>query len=134
MYNENDEDVIVLEDENGKVVKFKLLFSIIYEKTNTRYIYVLDPDEEGSVLVFSCDDDGNVISADLDNDNDLNAFIEETFEAYQNGDLVPSSDENSSYNEYQEKKEENECENKEVGCSCSCDCDCSNCEYQEKKK
>ncbi len=85
------ENVITLVDEQGQEQDFELLFSIVYKKTNTRYIYLIDPNDksEETVVVFSVDDDGNVETVDDSEDDDLREFIQDTFAAYQNGDLVP---------------------------------------------
>lgn len=131
MENKENNNVLTFEDENGKQITYELLFSIVYPKTNTRYIYVLDPEDESksTVLVFSCDDDGNVVSADLDNDKELEEFINKTFEAYQNGELYPVGEYDS---EIQDEEKEEEGENKKFGCSCDCSCDCDHCSHSEK--
>ncbi len=101
------ENVITLVDEQGQEQDFELLFSIVYKKTNTRYIYLIDPNDksEETVVVFSVDDDGNVETVDDSEDDDLREFIQDTFAAYQNGDLVPVNEDG----EVEEIEEEHHC-------------------------
>lgn len=105
----NKENIITLEDEDGNVTDFELLFSIVYKKTNTRYLYVLDPNDksEETVIVFSCDDQGNVETVDDSEDDELREFIQDTFAAYQNGDLVPVNEDGEL--EEIEENDDHEC-------------------------
>ncbi len=101
------ENIITLEDEQGNGTDFELLFSIVYKKTNVRYLYVLDPNDKTNetVIVFSCDEEGNVETVDESEDDELREFIQDTFAAYENGDLVPVNEDG----ELEEIEEEHEC-------------------------
>lgn len=101
------ENIITFEDEQGNGIDFELLFSIVYKKTNVRYLYVLDPNDKTgeTVIVFSLDDQGNVETVDDSEDDDLREFIQDTFAAYENGDLVPVDEDG----ELEEEEEEHEC-------------------------
>lgn len=117
----NKENVITLVDEQGEEQDFELLFSIVYKKTNTRYIYLIDPNDksEETVVVFSVDDEGNVSTVDDSEDDDLREFIQDTFSAYQNGDLVPVNEDG----EVEEIEEEHHCccHEKDEDHECNCD-------------
>lgn len=101
------ENIITLEDEQGNGTDFELLFSIVYKKTNVRYLYVLDPNDKTNetVIVFSCDEEGNVETVDESEDDELREFIQDTFAAYENGDLVPVNEDG----ELEEIEEEHQC-------------------------
>lgn len=101
------ENIITLEDEQGNGTDFELLFSIVYKKNNVRYLYVLDPNDKTNetVIVFSCDEEGNVETVDESEDDELREFIQDTFAAYENGDLVPVNEDG----ELEEIEEEHEC-------------------------
>ena len=101
------ENIITLEDEQGNGTDFELLFSIVYKKTNVRYLYVLDPNDKTgeTVIVFSCDEEGNVETVDESEDDELREFIQDTFAAYENGDLVPVNEDG----ELEEIEEEHQC-------------------------
>jgi uncharacterized protein YrzB (UPF0473 family) len=113
---------IVLTDDQGKDTKVELLFSIVYHKTEERYLYVVDPGDEDAVIIFSADDDGNLEMIQEDKiDKELNAFLHQTFEAYLKGDLVPADQ--AEEEEEGEEDEEGECccgEEKD-GCGCGCE-------------
>ena len=123
-----DKHYIVFTDEKGKDTNVELLFSIVYKKNNTRYLYVIDPTDDESVIIFSADDDGNLESMSDDNmDADLREFLEDTFQAFQSGDLAPVTDGEEGEEEEIEEEDSEECE-----CCCGDqDCECQHDEGEE---
>ncbi|MCI2068309.1 MAG: hypothetical protein LKJ88_01890 [Bacilli bacterium] len=132
---EEDKHYIVLTDESGKDTKVELLFSIVYHKTETRYLYVVDPGDEDAVIIFSADDDGNLLMVDeKETPSETMAFLQDTFQAYLQGDLAPVKDGEDEEEEecddpdcechHHHDGEENECcEGDDEECHCGCGCE-----------
>jgi len=129
MEQDESKHYIVLTDEDGKDTKVELLFSIVYKKTNTRYLYVVDPGDDSAVIIFSSDEEGNLESVAEDNITpELKEFLEDTFQAFQNGDLAPVEDGEEGE---EEEIEEDEEEDEEHHCCC-CEGDSCTCGEEDK--
>jgi len=129
---EFDTQDLELTDDEGKKHTFKALFSIHWDVRKTTYIYVYDPEDkdENSVLVLGSTDDkpDEIFTVDSTNDPELTEYLDDTLQAFQNGDLKPVEDDDG-LNEYEETKD-GECECQKHGehhenetcCSDHCKC------------
>lgn len=118
-----EKNYIELFDENDNAIKVELLFSIVRNETGVRYLFVIDPENDDQVVPLQANEDGSIQGIGEKPEQDVLDFLNETFEAYQNGELAPVG----------EEEEEEECS---CGCGhhhhhegecCSggeCDCDC----------
>ena len=125
-----EKNYIELFDENDNAIKVELLFSIVRNETGVRYLFVIDPENDDQVVPLQANEDGSIQGIGEKPEQDVLDFLNETFEAYQNGELAPVGEE-------EEEEEEEECS---CGCGhhhhhhhhhegecCSegeCDCDC----------
>ncbi len=120
-------NVIVLTDETGKDVEVELLFSIVNPDNNIRYLYIADPEDAESVIVLQSDEEGNIEQIGEDIEPDLEEFLQDTFQAFQNGDLVQVGEDGEMV----------ETSSHEVNCSCgengesSCSCCCGDADKEE---
>jgi uncharacterized protein YrzB (UPF0473 family) len=107
----DEKHYIVLTDDKGKDTKVELLFSIVYPKNNTRYLYIIDPEDEDAVVIFTADEEGNIESVDDTKlEPETKNFLYDTFQAYLQGDLAPVGSEEGEEDEEEE----------EDSCSCGC--------------
>lgn len=123
-----EKNYIELFDENDNAIKVELLFSIVRNETGVRYLFVIDPENDDQVVPLQANEDGSIQGIGEKPEQDVLDFLNETFEAYQNGELAPVGEE--------EEEEEEECTCKcghhhhhhhHEGECCSggeCDCDC----------
>src|SRR5574344_1607605 len=86
----DDKHYIVLTDEEGKDVKVQLLFSIKSPDNDDMYLYIVDPSDEDAVVIFKGDNDGNLEMVDeKTTDKKVMDFLQDTFQAFLQGDLEP---------------------------------------------
>ncbi|MBP3712955.1 MAG: hypothetical protein J6I69_00050 [Bacilli bacterium] len=133
-----EKQYIILTDEQGVDTKVELLFSIFEEKSNDQFIYVVDPKDDGAVIVFKSDKDGNLEMVTEENSSpEVMTFVRETFAAYQHGELEFVGDE-------EEEGEECSCgcghhhhhHHHEGECCCGddeCECKGGDCDCKEDK-
>ena len=125
-----EKNYIELFDENDNAIKVELLFSIVRNETGVRYLFVIDPENDDQVVPLQANEDGSIQGIGEKPEQDVLDFLNETFEAYQNGELAPVGEE-------EEEEEEEECScncghhhhhhHHHEGECCSggeCDCDC----------
>ena len=125
-----EKNYIELFDENDNAIKVELLFSIVRNETGVRYLFVIDPENDDQVVPLQANEDGSIQGIGEKPEQDVLDFLNETFEAYQNGELAPVGEE-------EEEEEEEECScgcghhhhhhHHHAGECCSggeCDCDC----------
>ena len=116
-----EKNYIELFDENDNAIKVELLFSIVRNETGVRYLFVIDPENDDQVVPLQANEDGSIQGIGEKPEQDVLDFLNETFEAYQNGELAPV-----------EEEEEEECScgcghhhhHHEGECCCEGDCDC----------
>ena len=101
-----EKNYIELFDENDNAIKVELLFSIVRNETGVRYLFVIDPENDDQVVPLQANEDGSIQGIGEKPEQDVLDFLNETFEAYQNGELAPVGEE-------EEEEEEEEC-------SCNC--------------
>ena len=138
-----EKNYIELFDENDNAIKVELLFSIVRNETGVRYLFVIDPENDDQVVPLQANEDGSIQGIGEKPEQDVLDFLNETFEAYQNGELAPVGEE-----EEEEEEEEcscncghhhhhhhegeccsgGECDCKEGECDCEEGCSCSCCE------
>lgn len=121
-----EKNYIELFDENDNAIKVELLFSIVRNETGVRYLFVIDPENDDQVVPLQANEDGSIQGIGEKPEQDVLDFLNETFEAYQNGELAPVGEE-------EEEEDEEECScncghhHHHEGECCSggeCDCDC----------
>jgi uncharacterized protein YrzB (UPF0473 family) len=104
---EKEKHYIVLTDEQGKDTKVELLFSIVYHQTGVRYLYVSDPGDEDAVIIFAADEEGSLEMVDQETvPVETMNFLQDTFQAYLQGDLVPVEEAEKAEKEAEEGEEE----------------------------
>ena len=134
-----EKNYIELFDENDNAIKVELLFSIVRNETGVRYLFVIDPENDDQVVPLQANEDGSIQGIGEKPEQDVLDFLNETFEAYQNGELAPVGEE-------EEEEEEEECS---CGCGhhhhhhhhhegeccsggeCECDCKEGECDCEE---
>jgi len=127
-------NTVVFTDENNKDMKVELLFSIVRPETEVRYLFVVDPEDNEGVLVFSSDDEGNLEIVNETAGEEVIEYLNETFERYEEDELDPvevedeeedeedeeiDEEDKYEYGTYKDSDEECDC------CSGDCDCCCS---------
>ena len=120
-----EKNYIELFDENDNAIKVELLFSIVRNETGVRYLFVIDPENDDQVVPLQANEDGSIQGIGEKPEQDVLDFLNETFEAYQNGELAPVGEE-------EEEEEEEECScgcghhhhHHEGECCSGGDCDC----------
>ena len=142
-----EKNYIELFDENDNAIKVELLFSIVRNETGVRYLFVIDPENGDQVVPLQANEDGSIQGIGEKPEQDVLDFLNETFEAYQNGELAPVGEEeeeeecscNCGHHHHHHEGEccsggecdcdckEGECDCKEGECDCEEGCSCSCC-------
>jgi len=127
-------NTVVFTDEKDNDMKVELLFSIVRPETDVRYLFVVDPEDNEGVLVFSSDEKGNLEIVNETAGEDVIEYLNTTFERYEQDELDPVEEEDEKevedeedkyeYGTYEESEEECDC--------CSGNCDCCNSKEEEK--
>ena len=131
-----EKNYIELFDENDNAIKVELLFSIVRNETGVRYLFVIDPENDDQVVPLQANEDGSIQGIGEKPEQDVLDFLNETFEAYQNGELAPVGEEeeeeecscNCGHHHHHHHHHEGEC------CSegeCDCDCKEGECDCEE---
>ena len=140
-----EKNYIELFDENDNAIKVELLFSIVRNETGVRYLFVIDPENDDQVVPLQANEDGSIQGIGEKPEQDVLDFLNETFEAYQNGELAPVGEEEEEEDEeecscncghHHHHHHEGECcsggecdwDCKEGECDCEEGCSCSCCE------
>ena len=135
-----EKNYIELFDENDNAIKVELLFSIVRNETGVRYLFVIDPENDDQVVPLQANEDGSIQGIGEKPEQDVLDFLNETFEAYQNGELAPVGEEEEEeecscgcgHHHHHEGEccsgGECECDCKEGECDCEEGCSCSCCE------
>ena len=140
-----EKNYIELFDENDNAIKVELLFSIVRNETGVRYLFVIDPENDDQVVPLQANEDGSIQGIGEKPEQDVLDFLNETFEAYQNGELAPVGEEeeeeeeeecscNCGHHHHHHHHHEGECcsggdcDCKEGECDCEEGCSCSCCE------
>ena len=85
IYEEDLPEIVELVDDNGEVIKFKLLDIYEYKGEDYALLLAAEPDEEfaeDEVIIFRYLSEDGVLEPIEDD-----ALLEEIFEAYQNEDI-----------------------------------------------
>ena len=134
-----EKNYIELFDENDNAIKVELLFSIVRNETGVRYLFVIDPENDDQVVPLQANEDGSIQGIGEKPEQDVLDFLNETFEAYQNGELAPVGEEeeeeecscNCGHHHHHEGEccsgGECDCDCKEGECDCEEGCSCSCC-------
>ena len=135
-----EKNYIELFDENDNAIKVELLFSIVRNETGVRYLFVIDPENDDQVVPLQANEDGSIQGIGEKPEQDVLDFLNETFEAYQNGELAPVGEEeeeecscNCGHHHHHHHEGECcsggdcECDCKEGECDCEEGCSCSCC-------
>ena len=134
-----EKNYIELFDENDNAIKVELLFSIVRNETGVRYLFVIDPENDDQVVPLQANEDGSIQGIGEKPEQDVLDFLNETFEAYQNGELAPVGEEeeeeecscNSGHHHHHHHEGEccsgGDCDCKEGECDCEEGCSCSCC-------
>ena len=138
-----EKNYIELFDENDNAIKVELLFSIVRNETGVRYLFVIDPENDDQVVPLQANEDGSIQGIGEKPEQDVLDFLNETFEAYQNGELAPVGEEEEEeecscgcghhHHHHHHEGEccsggECDCDCKEGECDCEEGCSCSCCE------
>ena len=131
-----EKNYIELFDENDNAIKVELLFSIVRNETGVRYLFVIDPENDDQVVPLQANEDGSIQGIGEKPEQDVLDFLNETFEAYQNGELAPVGEEEEcscgcGHHHHHEGEccsgGECDCDCKEGECDCEEGCSCSCC-------
>ena len=72
-----DDDVIILQDENGNEIKRKIAFTVRDDMLHVLFVYVFEDDEETvDVLYAQIDEDGNPTSDELQEIDDDSKYMD----------------------------------------------------------
>jgi len=126
-------NTVVFTDEKNNDMKVELLFSIVRPETNVRYLFVVDPEDNEGVLVFSSDDEGNLEIVNETAGEDVIQYLNKTFERYEQDELDPVEEEEEEKKDEEDEYEYGTYEESEEACDCcSGNCDCCNSKEEEK--
>lgn len=93
---DEDDDVIILQDENGNEIKKKIAFTVRDDMLHVLFVYVFEDDEETvDVLYAQIDEDGNPISGELqeiDDDSKYMDIASKYLNQYNQGTLMSHED------------------------------------------
>ena len=131
-----EKNYIELFDENDNAIKVELLFSIVRNETGVRYLFVIDPENDDQVVPLQANEDGSIQGIGEKPEQDVLDFLNETFEAYQNGELAPVGEEEEEeecscgcgHHHHHHHHHEGECCS---GGECDCDCKEGECDCEE---
>ena len=90
--NEQDDDIVLLEDEDGNVVRFEFLELVEYEAHAYAVLLPLDDEEEGAVVIVEVVDLGlptehyDAVTDDALNQAVFQAFAEQYADKYHFGE------------------------------------------------
>lgn len=93
---DEDDDVIILQDENGNEIKRKIAFTVRDDMLHFLFVYVFEDDEETvDVLYAQIDEDGNPTSDELqeiDDDSKYMDIASKYLNQYNQGTLMSHED------------------------------------------
>lgn len=93
---DEDDDVIILQDENGNEIKRKIAFTVRDDMLHVLFVYVFEDDEETvDVLYAQIDEDGNPTSDELqeiDDDSKYMDIASKFLNQYNQGTLMSHED------------------------------------------
>lgn len=93
---DEDDDVIILQDENGNEIKRKIAFTVRDDMLHVLFVYVFEDDEETvDVLYAQIDEDGNPTSGELqeiDDDSKYMDIASKYLNQYNQGTLMSHED------------------------------------------